>query len=80
MISSCQFTFMAYSHWPEPRSGQEPGTNGLYDCVEAFILHLNQDRDRDLLSLFVLVPVPVTSLVPVLFSVNTPLQLKRSTL
>ena len=25
--------FMVYSHYPEPRPGQEPGTSGLYETV-----------------------------------------------
>ena len=54
----------------EPIPGQE--TNELYETVEAFTLHLSQDKGLVLLSHIVLVPVPVS--VPVLLNVNVPLK------
>ena len=32
-IYAWYYALMAYSHWPEPRPGQGPGTNGLYNIV-----------------------------------------------
>ena len=45
---------MAYSHWTEARPGQGQETNRLYEFlvwnyVEAFTLHLTQDKGRDLI-------------------------------
>ena len=50
----------------------------MRNSVEAFPLHLNQDRARDLMSPIVLVPIPVTVSVPVPLSVNTPLKHSQS--
>ena len=66
-------SFMVYSHWLKPRSGQGPGNNGLYETVEVFTLNLSQDRGCVLLFHVVLVPVPVPVSTPVLLSVNIPL-------
>ena len=41
---------------PKLRLGQGPGTNGVYETVEAFTSHLNQDSGQDLLAPVVLVP------------------------
>ena len=32
-VAGCGWTFMVCSHWLEPRPGQGPGTNGLYETV-----------------------------------------------
>ena len=66
------YSLMAYSHWSEPRPGQDQEQTWLYDTVwKLYPLHLNQNRGRDLLSPIVLVPVPVPVSVAVLLSVNT---------
>ena len=51
--------FMAYSHWQEPRLGQGPGTNGLYETVSK-LSHYTRTRTggETYRPLIVLIPVP----------------------
>ena len=67
-------TCMVYSHWPEPRLGQEPRTNGLYETM--WVLS-HYTWTRNLLSLIVLVLIPIPVSVPVLLSVNALVSTKR---